>query len=212
MFKPGLVISFADYQRIFRVIFTVLDERAHTHAACIFFAMVGAGILREHYNVRAIPVSGAAAFAVSEDDSLIATFGKIDNGELISAGDAFHCWVECNGYVVDFMAPLFHESLRASGHQCSIPRRMFQRPIDQMDPMFTHFTHEGAFHLVPDLEQSKAMLANFNARPASTDLANVCSSWYKRPPKRIRDTLDMQDDLGKITKLKLHGPEISGVW
>ena len=210
--QPRLVIPLADYQRIFRVIFTVLDERAHTHAACIFFAMVGAEILRQHYNVKAIPVSGAAAFAVSEDDSLIATFGKIENRELISAGDAFHCWVECNGYAIDFMAPLFHESLRASGHQCSIRRRMFQRPIDQMDPMLTHFTHEGAFHLVPDLEQSKAMLANFNARPASTDLANICVSRYKRPPKRINETFDIQDDLDKITKLKLNGPELSGVW
>ena len=78
--------------------------------------------------------------------------------------------------------------------------------------MFTHFTHEGAFHLVPDLEQSKAMLANFNARPASTDLANICVSRYKRPPKRINETFDIQDDLDKITKLKLNGPELSGVW
>ncbi len=52
------VIPFADYCRIFRVIFTVLDGRANTHSACIFFAMAGAAILRKHNNLVLCRLAG----------------------------------------------------------------------------------------------------------------------------------------------------------
>lgn len=73
------IIPFADYCRIFRVIYSVLDGRAHTHRACIFFAVAGAIFLRQHYKVKALPVAGAAAYLVDDKTSLVATFGKIED-------------------------------------------------------------------------------------------------------------------------------------
>jgi len=209
---PKLILPFADYCRIFRVIYSVLDGRAHTHRACIFFAVAGAIILRQHYKCRALPVAGAAAYMVDADTSLVATFGKIEDDMLIATPDAFHCWIECDGYAFDFMAPVFRENLQAAGIPHAIARRMFQRPLAEMASLSAELTCEGAFSLFPDSERTQAMIESFDAKASSGDLANVCSHWYRRPPKRISETLNMANDLGKVIRLNLHGPEVSGVW
>lgn len=212
MTRSKLLLPLFDYQRIFRVIFSVLDDRARTHRACIFFAVVGAAILRQHYKLNAFPIGGAAAFAINADDSFVPTFGTVEGNELTCASDAFHCWVECDGFVIDFMAPIFQESFRASGHNCNIARRMFQRRLEHMAPNLEGLTREGAFLLRPDTALAQSVINHFSAKHTNTDLANICLYWYKRPPKRIAESLDMRDDLGDITKLMLHGPEVTGVW
>lgn len=210
--QPKLILPFADYCRIFRIIYSVLDGRANTHHACIFFAVAGASILRKHYKFKALPVAGAAAYMVDTKTSLIATFGKIEADLLISTPDAFHCWIQCEGYAIDFMAPVFRENLRAAGTLSTIARKMFQRPLAEMATSFDELTHEGAFSLFPNSECTQAMIEDFEAKASSGDLANICSHWFRRPPKRIPDTLNMGNDLGKIEHLNLHGPEVCGVW
>lgn len=208
--KP--ILPFPDYCRIFRVIYSVLDGRAHTHRGCIFFAVAGAFLLQRHYGLNAIPVAGAAAYMVSEENSLVATFGKIEEDMLVSASDAFHCWVECDGYAIDFMAPVFRENLQSAGLLNTVPRRMLQRPLIQMVSTLSELTHEGSFSLARSIERTEQMHASFSAKHASSDLMNVCAHWYRRPPKRMSETLDMGNDLGEVVRLKLHGPEITGVW
>ena len=56
------VISFADYERIFEVIFGALDGRARTAHACLFFAAAGAFLLHKRYRISARPVVGGAAY------------------------------------------------------------------------------------------------------------------------------------------------------
>ncbi len=209
---PKLILPFADYCRIFRVIYSVLDGRAHTHRACIFFAVAGAIVLRKHYQLKALPVAGAAAYMVDSNSSFVATFGKIEDGMLVSSPEAFHCWVQCDGYAIDFMAPVFRENLQAAGFSSPIARRMFQRPLVEMAESSAELDCDGAFSLFPDSERTQAMIENFEAKASSGDLANICSHWYRRPPKRISETLDMANDLGKVERLTLHGPEVSGVW
>ena len=209
---PKLLLPFADYCRIFRVIYSVLDGRAHTHRACIFFAVAGAIILRQHYQLKALPVAGAAAYMVDSNTSLVATFGKIEDGMLVSSAEAFHCWVQCDGYAIDFMAPIFRENLQAAGISSPVTRKMFQRPLAEMVESSAGLDSDGAFSLFPSSERTQAMIENFEAKASSGDLANICSHWYRRPPKRISETLDMANDLGKVERLTLHGPEVSGVW
>ena len=208
--KP--IIPFTDYCRIFRVIYSVLDGRAHTHRACIFFAVAGAILLRQHYKVKALPVAGAAAYMVDATTSLVATFGKIEDDMLVATPEAFHCWVQCDGFAIDFMAPVFRENLQAAGISHAIPRKMFQRPLATMANTEDELTGDGAFSLFPDQERTQAMIQNFESTASSGDLANVCTHWYRRPPKRIAETMDMANDLGKVIRLKLHGPEVSGIW
>ena len=212
MSPPKLLLPFADYCRIFHVIYSVLDGRVHTHKACIFFAVAGAIVLRQHYQLKALPVAGAAAYMVDSDTSLVATFGKIEDGMLISSAEAFHCWIQCDGYAIDFMAPVFRENLQTARLSSPIARKMFQRPLDEMAKSPAELDFDGAFSLFPSSERTQAMIKNFEAKASSGDLANVCSHWYRRPPTRISGTLDMANDLGKVERLTLHGPEVSGIW
>ena len=206
-----LVIPQEDYSRIFRVIFSVLDGRAQTHQACSFFAMAGAGILRKYYNLKAHAVSGGAAYAISDEDAVVATFGRVENSELTATPVEFHCWVECDGFAIDFMSPIFRENLQAARLTTAVPRRMFQKPLAAMSPTLPqYFSSEGMFHLAPSLENTETMIKNFDASKA--DLAALCVHWYRRPPTPMNEYLDIQDDLGRITHLKLHGPDISGAW
>lgn len=139
-----LILPFPDYCRIFRVIYSVLDGRAHTHRACIFFAIAGTLLLQRHYKLTALPVSGAAAYMVDADTSLVATFGKIEDDMLIATPEAFHCWVECDGYAIDFMAPVFRENLNAAGMRHATPRKMFQRPLSEMASSSAQLARDGA--------------------------------------------------------------------
>lgn len=207
-----LLLPLPDYQRIFRVIYSVLDGRASSERSCIFFALVGAAILNEHYKLNATPVAGAAQFTVNANDSLVTVFGQLENGELISKLEAFHCWVECDGYAIDFMAPIFHESMRSSGCQSRIPRRMFQKRLELMKPIHGEFPGEGAFFFLPNMSLTQAIITNFGNRNSNTDFGNICIEWFKRPPKRIPETLAIRNDLGEITTLKLQGPNIESAW
>ena len=149
---------------------------------------------------------------VNSDTSLVATFGKIEGGMLVSSAEAFHCWVQCDGYAIDFMAPIFRENLQTAGISSPIARKMFQRPLVEMAVSFVSIDSDGAFSLFPSSDLTQAMIENFEAKASSADLANICSHWYRRPPKRISETFDMANDLGKVEHLTLHSPEVSGVW
>lgn len=209
---PKLLLPFADYCRIFRVIYSVLDGRANTHRACIFFSIAGTLLLRRHYKLNALPVAGAAAYMVDSSKALVATFGTFNDERLVATPDAFHCWVECDGYAIDFMAPIFRENLDAAGIAQSIPRQMFQRPVVEMAETSDGLTYDGAFSLFPDQKRTMDVIDSFEAKKSSGDLANICAYWYKRPPKRIPQTLEMANDLGQVERLILQGPKISGVW
>ena len=137
MAPKRLLLPLPDYDRIFRVLHSAIDERSHTGRACVFFAMVGTEILRKYYKLNAVPLTGAAAFAVNAKESSVLTFGRFENDRLISASDAFHCWIECDGFAIDFMAPIFQESMQSSGHQNIVPRRMFQRRLEHMAQLWT---------------------------------------------------------------------------
>lgn len=211
--RRSYLIPLTDYSRIFRLIFTALEGgRAKTNRACVFFAMAGAAILRKHYKLNAFPVSGAAAYTLNAKTGFVAMFGAFENDRLTASPEGFHCWIECDGFAIDFMAPIFRENLRSSGLVLPVPRRMFQRPLDAMASHEGQLVSDGSFCLIPDSERSQRMIENFNAVQMNGDLANVCLHWYRRPPKRIAEFFDVADETSAVTRLELHGPEIDGVW
>lgn len=176
--------------------------------------MAGAGILRKHYRLDAVAVSGAAAYVVNAEERFVATFGKVEADTLVAVPDAFHCWVQCSGYAIDFMSPVFPENLLSSGFAGAVPRRMFQRPLADISSISSMASdpEDGAFCLLPSQERTEAMVRNFSAKAANADLASICAYWYRRPPERIDEHLDMQNDLGAVARLALQGPQINGAW
>ena len=212
MKQPRTVVPLPDYERIFRVIYSVIDEHANAPHACIFFALVGAAILETKYKIEAMPVAGAAAYGVHEPTSMVSTFGRVVGDELVSTDDAFHCWVQARGVALDFMAPLFRESLKTYGHDLPVPRRMFQKPIREMSSSIHDVRSEGAFYLQPNPELSQKMFSSFSNHAMNADLANICLAWYTKPPKPLPTNMGMQDNDGNTYFLKPKGPQLSGVW
>lgn len=105
--KTKPLIPLLDYLRIHGVIRSVLDSvDAHTAHACMFFSIAGAAILREFYKKDAIQVAGAAFFLVNERQRNVISFATLTEGRVQSSDTAFHAWVQCDGYVIDFMAPI----------------------------------------------------------------------------------------------------------
>ena len=206
------VIPLPDYERIFRVIYSVIDEHANTPHACVFFAAVGAAILELKYKIAAMPVAGAAAFAVHQATGTVSTFGQLSDGELESSEESFHCWVESEGVVLDFMAPLFRESLKTYGHDLPISRRMFQKPYREMASSIHDLRGEGAFYLKRNSQLSQRLFKSFSERLMATDLANICLTWYTKPPKPLSKKMGMQDNEGNVYYLQPKGPALSGVW
>jgi hypothetical protein len=178
----------------------------------MLFAMAGAMMLRTHYKAEAWPVAGAAAYMLDRQTSIVATFGKIEKNFLVSAPDAFHCWIQCNGYAIDFMAPVFPETLKAAGVSARIARNMFQRPIADSARFVPDLVDDRAFALLPDVGRTRAIFEYFEAHACAFDLVHICCEWYRPPPKRISETMDIADDLGRIERLRLGGPTVTGVW
>ena len=74
----------------------LLNEGVAPDVAGILFSFFGAQILKNHYDLNALPKAGVAAYQLGEGSKRV-----IDDAE------EFHCWVEVDGWLIDFMAPSF---------------------------------------------------------------------------------------------------------
>jgi hypothetical protein len=195
------------------VIFTVIEDHADAHHACICFAMMGAHLLRKHYKLTADAVSGAAAYALGQQYKVL-TFGSIENDRLVATPDAFHCWVECKGYVLDFLAPLFPDNLAEDCKNVELPpRRVWMKPLAEMSPALPQRDNAaGTFQLIPSLECKESMIRSFFKAPMTGDLQDICTQWYRRPPKTMQAELAIRDDRFNIMQLKLRSLPIQGFW
>ncbi len=154
---------------------------------------------------------GGAFFYLHKPTHSVLSLGKV-NKEEASAADAFHCWIEAGGYAIDFTAPNYKETLDGAGNKQPIPRKMFQKPLNQMVSALDDFKREGDFFLVPNPELTAYLLKKFFAKPAGTDLMNVCFHWFKKPPAKTDLSMSIIDDLGKIKSMTLPSMYVSTAW
>jgi hypothetical protein len=189
----------------------VIEEESVPHHACNLFAMIAAHILREHYRLPVQAVSGAAFFVLSPELDALA-FAEHANGRIFAGLDGFHSWIECKGYVIDLLAPLFPENVAEMNPLAEVPRRAFMKPLSEMvsrlplkgDP-------EGTFFLAPDGVCQANMEQTFRM-PIADDLRKVCTTWYQRPPKKIDTEFFINDNRGKVITLKRKDIGIRGFW
>lgn len=212
------LLSFADYQRLYRVIVTVLNSiNAHTAHACKFFAIAGAYILSESHGLDASPKSGSAFYRVDDNADFVMAFTDMEafqQQELHSNSEAFHSWIECNGIVIDLFAPLFRENLLAlrPDSPLRLPRKMFQRPLAEMASSPFELTQEGDFFLTTNPSLTNEMTQHFMSKHMNKDLVMVCKHWYKPSPKPMQSQLEMGCDDGTVTLMKLDNTELVGKW
>lgn len=149
--KKRPLLPLPDYQRIYKVIYSVLEttEIARTHRACILFTIAGTLILRKHYKLPATISAGFMGMMVEEKSSTVAMYGRMGNGPE-SSEQAFHAWVECQGWLIDFMAPIMGDAFKEDGHPLTLPRWMLQKPLAERKLDINDLQRVGDFYLEHD--------------------------------------------------------------
>lgn len=210
--RPPLPL--ADYQRIFRVLKTVLDgadaDPAHS---CIFFSVAGAFLVEQLYKKHCQPVAGAAFFRVDDDAGTVLSFADQDQDhDNLSSDKGFHCWILCEDYIIDFMAPVFRESLQAIGFTGNCSRKMFQKPRSAMSDSPLLMRNPGDFYMLPNVDLTRTILSEFFAKEGNNDLVKMCAHWYKKPPKEIPRQASMKSNDGMVSHMTLSGLSLVGAW
>jgi Protein of unknown function (DUF2026) len=205
------LLSLPDYERIYQVIYSVLEasEIAVTHRACIFFATVGMMILRKHYHIPATISVGCMAIMVDEQKANVVVYGREEDGIFVNDKDAFHAWVECDGWLIDFMAPIMGVAMREDGRDWHVPRRMLQKRLTDGEASISDIQHVSEFYVGHDRLLAESLIDSQSDQFG--DLMNVCLTWFLRPPKRLK-TIALADSHGLTKTLVARAPSINGVW
>jgi len=205
------LLPFLDYQRIYQVTYSVLEASgiAVTHRACLFFASAGVLILRDHYGLAATLSAGTMALMIDEVKADVVVYGREQDGVFVKDEDAFHAWVECDGWLIDFMAPIMGLALREDGHPREVPRRMMQKPLVDQQPSLAAIQHVGDFFVDHDRVLTESLLDTQAVQ--FSDLVKVCLAWFRRPPKPLKE-MGMGDSHGQTKRLVARAPSIEGVW
>lgn len=205
------LLPLQDYQRIYQVAYSVLDTTGIStpHRACLFFAGVGALILRKHYKLPATISAGLMAMMLDPTTSTVMFYGRRQEDKFVADGDAFHAWVECNGWLIDFMAPIMGRSLNEDGHRVVVPNLMLQKRLADAKSSPYHLDERGDYFISHDCALTEELISN---QPiAFEDLAGVCLAWFKKPPKPLPG-MALGDSQGLAKPLVARAPSISGAW
>ena len=202
-----MLITRRNYDRIYRVINSILlNEGANPAVACVFFAGFGAYLLESHFGIEAQPCGGLAAYCFENNNMVL--FGEAVEGGITGDGDGFHCWVEAQGWVIDFMAPAFGQL----NPDLKIPAKMFQRPLSTMAPTLNDLRNPGDFLLRSSPQSTAKHMAVLSSRRAYGDLAEAAVQWFKKDPKKMADKIGIGDTPGRYKTVHLTGEPLIGTW
>jgi hypothetical protein len=202
-----MLIKQSDYHRIYRVINSLLiNENADPASACMYFSTFGAFILEHHYKVKATPKGGLAAYNLGGD--LILFADHREDGYVTGAGENFHCWVEAEGWAIDFMAPAFSQA----AHELSVPSKMFQRPMSSMASSLNELAQSGDFFYKSEPEATARRFADWRKQAMIGDLATIAATWFRKSPKQMQSAISVSDKNDKTKTIPLSGNALTGAW
>lgn len=202
-----MLIKQSDYHRIYRVINSLLiNENANPATASMYFSTFGAFILEHHFKVKAKPKGGLAAYNLDGKHILFAD--QRDDGYVSGAGENFHCWVEADGWAIDFMAPAFSES----APDLSIHSKMFQRPLSSMAQSINDLSQTGDFFYHSEPDATNRRFADWRKQPMIGDLAIVAANWFRKSPKKMQASITVRNQDGKTNLVPLIGNSLVGAW
>lgn len=202
-----MLITRSNYDRIYQVINSILrNEGANPAVACVFFAGFGAYILERHFGIDAQPRGGLAAYRFSGNDLVV--FGERIEGGFTGDESSFHCWVEAEGWAIDFMAPAF----AALNPELDIPAKMFQRPLKLMAPTLNDLARPGDFFLRSSDQSTSKHMSVLGTRRANEDMAEIAVQWFKKDPKKMPTSIGIGDQNGHVRQVTLVGESLQGTW
>ncbi len=206
-----LVIPMPDYVRIFRVMRAVMGSTADdSDEACLFMSMSGAAILKHFYKREARVLAGSAFYLLNAEPRTVLAMtksaGNTQEAEIVESDrTGFHCWLECDDYVIDFQALVFPEAMARRGIRGSreslesrvrVPRQMFQRRKTAMSASPDALESAGDFYLQPNIALTNELVRAFFGSAAQLDLMRGCMTWFTRPPKKMSNAMSMRRAAG----------------
>lgn len=202
-----MLIKQSDYHRIYRVINSLLmNENADPATASMYFSTFGAFILKQHYKLDATPKGGLAAYNL--DGTVILFADHREDGFVTGAGENFHCWVEADGWAIDFMAPAFSESAK----ELSVSSKMFQRPMSDMAISINEIEKSGDFFYLSEPEATARRFAEWRKHAMIGDLATIAAKWFRKSPRQIPSSISIEGQHGAIKEVPLVGNSLVGAW
>jgi hypothetical protein len=150
---------------------------------------------------------------VDEKKDSLVVYGREEEDKFVCDENGFHAWVECNGWMIDFMAPIMGVAFREDGGNINVPRRMLQKRLSDQKASFSELQRAGDFLVSHDSSLAERVLDNQQSNQFE-DLANVCLEWFRRPPKALRKDIMMGDSHVANPKplTTARAPSIDGVW
>lgn len=153
-----MLIKLKDYERIFEIISGVVESEDGDPAyACIYYSLFGAAILVDHFELDAKVRCGLAAYHLGDDNEVLC-FGELTDAGVTSSSEGFHCWVEADGWLLDFMAPNFG---KLKNTYFTARPKMFQKRLSDMAGHPNEMSHAGEFFFHHNPELSKKILSPF---------------------------------------------------
>jgi hypothetical protein len=175
----------------------------------LFFACAGAVLLREHYKLPATVNGGTFALMTDGASSSVLVFGRQDGDAWRSDTNAFHVWNECNGWLIDFMAPIYGVSASADGASLKIPARMLQKQLVSAKECPEAIQEVGDYCSRHDGELVNEVVGQ---QPAMfDDLLQVCRTWFRKPPRPM-PPIGLGDTHGSTKTLHMCAPTVIGAW
>lgn len=200
------LIPLQDFERIHRTIYSVLNnEKGDLLKSCFFFSMFGAAILRRHYKINATVTAGIAGYRIGSGDKNVLMFAEAVGNELRCTENGFHAWVEAEGWLLDFMSPMFPKSIPG-------PSKMLQKKLSDMVDGPDALTLQGEYFLSGSQERTDELSEYFTSKPAYADLLHIAEEWYRRPPKKMSRTISIGDGKGNVNAIPLTGNRLVGAW
>lgn len=207
------LIPLKDYERISKIIYSILkNEDADMEKSCLYYSFFGAHILKEHYKLDAKVRAGIAGYRLGNGEKNLLMFAEVVGGKLTCSENGFHCWVEVEGWLIDFMAPIFPNVMLSAGYDESCAPKMMQKKLGQMVESPDALSSSGEFFLSSHQDMMEELFEHFVSKSANTDLIEICSRWYKKPPKKMMKEISISDGKGRISNVQLKGRSVVGVW
>lgn len=195
------LIPLPDYNRIHQVAHGVLKDIGTPEKGCTFFAIFGSYILNQHYGIDARPVAGGFSMCIADEKCLI--YGRNEGGEYVVDSDGFHMWVQTRTHVIDFTAPIYPEAFAEAEPDVAMPRKMFQRRIDEGKDSLTDVVSVGDFLAHPDPALTNEIIQRFLGRPVNTDLIQVAEHWFGNRRAKQQQHNQMMNEKGEVISLRL---------
>jgi len=207
-----MIITLPDYRRIYSTIHSLLlADGVASQDASLLFSVYAAQILKRHYGIAAQPIVGSAAFHLGLQAKLL-TFGEYENGQLQSNANHYHCWVEADGWIIDFMAPLYPQLVKRAGQSANIEAFMFQKSASKAKKSLADVQSQGDYYVSENDDLGGEKLTQMLSQSAHIKRGKLALDWFVKAPKKMPSPLNVSLDGGKKLLVPYTSYPISGAW